>query len=99
MVGFHRMEKGELRGWKIPPAGQSPAVWKLQQGWIVDLFIRGFRRCYQLSPRSCPELLHPPEAFRSITLHSRHQGQIKEKGTMNSFVGYFLWKGDDREEF
>lgn len=39
------------------------------------------------------------EAFKSITLHSRRQGQIKEKGTMNSFVGYFLWKGDDREEF
>lgn len=98
-MGICRMEKGELQGWKIPSAGQSPEFWKLQQGWFVDLLIRGFRRCYRLCQRSCPELLSPPEAFRSITLHSRRQGQIKEKGTMNSFVGYFLWKGDDREEF
>lgn len=94
VVGFCRMEKGELRGWKIPTCRSVPCSLETPAGLVCGSPDQ--RLPQVLSVKS--ELLRPPEAFRSITLHSRRQGQIKEKGTMNSFVGYFLWKGDDREE-
>lgn len=64
-LGFHRREKGETWGMKSPP---EVSYGRYQQVWCVDLLTRSFQGCHPSSQLACPELLSPPEAYRSLTL-------------------------------
>lgn len=68
VLGFYRMKKGELWGWRILPAGQFPALW---EWWVLVGLVCGSPPTSEASTGVASQLfcpaLYPLEAFRTLT--------------------------------